>query len=115
VTARLKLVIYAEEADAPAYAAVAARYTEVETRIEKSSEGFIQAVQDADIVCMARKYDKRWLLGATRIKWLHVGGTGIDRLLPFHDLKPDLVISNTPGLNAGMMADYVLCALLMLA
>ena len=114
MTARLKLVIYAEEEDASVYTAVASPYSQVETRIENSTEGFIQAVQDADIACMARKYDKRWILGATQLKWLHVGGTGIDRLLPLDDLKPDLVISNTPGLNAEMMADYVLCTLLML-
>ncbi len=114
VTHRPRLVIFAEEADAPAYAAVASRFSQVDTRIETAIEGFIQAVRDADITCMARKFDKRWLSDATRLKWLHVGGTGVDRLLPLGDLRPDLVISNTPGLNAEMMADYVLCTLLML-
>ncbi len=64
---------------------------------------------------MARKYDRQMVLDARRLKWLHLGGTGIDRLYPLHELNPRLIITNTPGLNAEMMADYVLCVMLMLA
>ena len=114
MTARLKLLIYAEEADIAPYTAVSERYPQIETCIEKSADGFLRAIQSTDIVCMARKYDRHWLSDARRLQWLHVGGTGIDRLYPLDELKPDLVISNTPGLNAEMMADYVIGTLLML-
>lgn len=110
---RLTLLVYAEESDAPAYAAIAARFP-VEALMETTGAGFLRAIPSADLVCMARKYERDWLTQGRRVKWLHVGGTGIDRLLPLADLPPDLVISNTPGLNAEMMADYVLCTLLML-
>ncbi len=111
---RDNLLIFAEEADVPAYAAVAGRFGQLASHIEATPEGFCQAMPEADIICMARKYDKRWLLNAPRLRWLHVGGTGIDRLYPLTDLPVDLVISNTPGLNAEMMADYTICTLLML-
>ncbi len=111
---RDKLLVFAEDVDIPAYAAVTARFAQVTTCIETFPEGFCRAIPDADLVCMARKYDKRWLLNAPRLRWLHVGGTGIDRLHPLEELPADLIISNTPGLNAEMMADYVICTLLML-
>jgi phosphoglycerate dehydrogenase-like enzyme len=63
---------------------------------------------------MGRKYERSMVLAAKRCKWLHVGGTGIDRLYPLEELDPAIVISNTPGLNAELMADYVICTMLML-
>jgi phosphoglycerate dehydrogenase-like enzyme len=111
---RLKLAIYAEKAGMDAYEAIASRFSRVDTRIETTAEEFTKAARDADIICMARKYSRSMVLEARRLKWLHVGGTGIDRLRPLSDLDPELMITNTPGLNAEMIADYVICVILML-
>ncbi len=111
---RPRLVIYADKADVGTYAAVASRFP-VEFRIETEATAFAEAAREADWICMARKYERSTVLGARRCRWLHVGGTGIDRLYPLEELDPTLVISNTPGLNPEMMADYVLCVMLMLA
>lgn len=111
---RLKLVIYVEDVGVDAYEAIPSRFSQVDTRIETTDKEFAMAARDADIICMARKYSRSMVLGARRVKWLHVGGTGIDRLRPLSDLDPELIITNTPGLNAEMMADYVICVILML-
>lgn len=111
---RLRLVIYAEDVVVDAYQTISSRFSQVDTRIETTAEEFAMAARDADIICTARKYSRSMVLGARRLKWLHVGGTGIDRLRPLSDLDPELIITNTPGLNAEMIADYVICVILML-
>lgn len=111
---RLKLVVYVRDVEIDAYGMIPSQFPQVDTRIEKTAEEFVEAARDADIICMARKYERSMVLGAHHLKWLHVGGTGIDRLHPLSDLDPKLIITNTPGLNAEMMADYVICVILML-
>jgi phosphoglycerate dehydrogenase-like enzyme len=111
---RLKLAIYAEDVGVDAYGVIPSRFSQIDVRIETTAEKFAKVALDADIICMARKYSRSMVLEARRLKWLHVGGTGIDRLRPLSDLDPELIITNTPGLNAEMMADYVMCVILML-
>jgi phosphoglycerate dehydrogenase-like enzyme len=111
---RPKLAIYTDEVGAQAFAFIPSRFPQVEVRITKTAEGFVEAAQDAEIVCVARGYTRSMVLGARRLKWLHVGGTGIDRLRPLRDLDPEIIITHSPGLNAEMMADYVICVILML-
>ncbi len=107
------LVIYTDDTDATTYAAVASRFP-VDFTIATDDAAYEKAARDADLVCMARKYERKMAFVAPRMKWLHVGGTGIDRLYPLEDLDPAVILSNTPGLNSEMMADYTICALLML-
>jgi phosphoglycerate dehydrogenase-like enzyme len=111
---RPKLVVYAEGLEMDAYKAISSRFPQVDTRVETKAKEFVEAACEADIICMARKYERGTVLGAQRLRWLHVGGTGIDRLHPLSDLDPKLIITHTPGLNAQMMADYVICVILML-
>lgn len=114
MTERLKLAIYAEDVGVDAYKGIPSRFSQINVRIETTAETFAKVARDADIICMARKYSRSMVLEARRLQWLHVGGTGIDRLRPLSDLDPELMITNTPGLNAEMMADYVMCVILML-
>ncbi len=111
---RPKLIIYTDDMGMDAYEMISSRFPQVDVRIEKMPEEFEEASRGADIICMARKYKRSTVLGAQRLKWLHVGGTGIDRLHPLNELDSELIITNTPGLNAEMMADYVICVMLML-
>lgn len=109
---RSKLVIYTDNVEA--YAFLSRQFPKVEIRIEDTAEGLLEAMQDAEIAFMARKYTRDMVLDARRLKWLHIGGTGIERLQPLSDFDPGIIITHTPGLNAEMMADYVLCVILML-
>ncbi|MBC8492949.1 MAG: D-2-hydroxyacid dehydrogenase [Chloroflexi bacterium] len=108
------MIIYTDDMGMDAYEMISSRFPQVDVRIEKMPEEFEEASRGADIICMARKYKRSTVLGAQRLKWLHVGGTGIDRLHPLNELDSELIITNTPGLNAEMMADYVICVMLML-
>jgi phosphoglycerate dehydrogenase-like enzyme len=108
------LAIYTHPASAAEFSSIAERFPTLDVRIEESPEEFDRLAERADVICIARRYERRTVLAAKRLKWLHVGGTGIDRLLPLEDFDPALLITNTPALNADMMADYVLCTILML-
>ncbi len=109
---RPKLAIYTD--DSEAYAFILRRFPQVEARIEDTPEGFMEATREAEIICVARKYERSMVLDLLHLKWLHLGGTGIDRLRPLSDFDPEIIITHTPGLNAEMMANYVICVLLML-
>jgi len=112
MTQVLRLAVYTS--DAAVASLITHRFPLLDTRIEDSPAGFIQAAREADIVYLARKYERSMVLGNSCLKWLHLGGTGIDRLLPLRDLAPHVVLTHTPGLNPAMMADFTLCAMLML-
>jgi phosphoglycerate dehydrogenase-like enzyme len=114
MSANPTLVIYTHPDSSQPFASIPAQFPNVNIYIEETSEGFEQTAAEVDIICMARKYQRSTVLQARNLKWLHVGGTGIDRLLPLEELNPELIITNTPALNAEMMADYVACVLLML-
>ena len=114
MSANPTLVIYTHPDSSQPFASIPAQFPNVNVCIEETSEGFERAAAEADIICIARKYQRSTVLQGRHLKWLHVGGTGVDRLLPLEELNPELIITNTPALNAEMMADYVVCVLLML-
>jgi len=107
-----KLAIYTDNVEAQA--SISHRFPQVRVRITKVAEEFIEAARDAEIIFLSRKYERSMLLGLQHLKWLHLGGTGIDRLRPLSDFDPEIIITHTPGLNAEMIADYVICVILML-
>ena len=109
---RIRLAVYTD--DVEAFSRLAPQYPQVEFRVEDTSEGFMEAARDAEIVYMARRYTREMVFCARQAKWLHVRSAGIDRLLPLTDFDPAMVITHTPGISAGVMADYVICAMLML-
>jgi phosphoglycerate dehydrogenase-like enzyme len=107
-----RLVIYAENPDL--YSQIAPRFPELEVEIYTDDDRFIRAVEDAEIIFMARKFSKEMLQGAKRLRWLHLAGTGIDRLLPLSDFPPELIITNSRGIRAEMISNYAICVILML-
>ena len=110
---KLRLVIYGH--DVQAYVAASERFPEVVCKVEVAADEMLEAVTDADIIFMARAYQREMVLRARCLKWLHLAGAGVDRLRPFDDLAPEITITHTPSLNAHMMADYVMCVISMLA
>jgi len=107
-----KVVIYAETPDL--YSQITARFPELEVEIYTCDDRFVRAAEDAEIIFMARKFSKEMLQGAKRLRWLHLAATGIDRLLPLSDFPPELIITNSKGIRAGMISDYVICVIWML-
>lgn len=110
---KTKVAIYTDNVQAHAF--IPARFPQVEICITDTAQEFRQAAPTAEIVFLARRYERELVLEAVRLKWLHLGGTGIDRLRPLSDLKREIIISHTPGLNADMIADYVMCVVSMSA
>jgi phosphoglycerate dehydrogenase-like enzyme len=85
----------------------------LQVQIAQTADDFITAAREAEIIFLARKFERTMLMNTPRLKWLHIGGTGVDRLLPLTDFD-HISITYTPGLNAAMVADYVMCVMLML-
>lgn len=112
MTRNLRAAIYTDTIEA--LAGVPERFPNVEFKITDDAAEFVAAVRNAEIIYIGRKYSRELLAGARRLKWLHLGGTGINGLLPLSDFAPEIILTNTPGLNAGMIADYVLCTTAML-
>ncbi|HBY99277.1 MAG TPA: D-2-hydroxyacid dehydrogenase [Chloroflexi bacterium] len=90
------------------------RFPQVDFTITDQAETFAAAARDAEILYIGRKYDRALLASARRLKWLHLGGTGINPLLPLSDFAPETILTHSPGLNAAMIADHILCAIAML-
>ncbi len=113
MTAQLKIAIYTDRPEDHTF--IQGRFPGIEVFITDDEEAFSPRAKEADILYVARRYARSLLLEVNRAQWLQVGGTGVDRLRPFTDFPPDLVITNTPGLAADMIADYAICAISMLA
>jgi phosphoglycerate dehydrogenase-like enzyme len=109
----MKVVIYTDNVQAHAF--IPRRFPQVELNITDVAHAAREAARTTDVLFLARKYERDIVFQARHLRWLHLGGTGIDRLLPLSDLDPDVTISHTPGLNAEMIADYVMCVTSMLA
>lgn len=100
--------------DAEAHAFIARDHPQLDLRVTTERSDFAVAVRNADIVYLGRRHDRSFLDGAARLRWLHVAATGVDQLGDLSSLGPEVTVSNMPGLNGGMMADYCLCALMMM-
>lgn len=97
------------------YRTIIAQHPDVTFTITDRADEFVRAATHADVLFMAQKYERHMVLNAPRMQWLHVAGTGVDRLRPFDDFRSEVTITHTPSINAAMIADYVICAMGMLA
>lgn len=56
-------------------------------------------------------FPRQALLDCPSLKWIHAGGAGVDHLVPWN---PDrLVVTNSSGIHGDIMAQHVLCMMLM--
>jgi phosphoglycerate dehydrogenase-like enzyme len=51
---------------------------------------------------------------ASRLRWIHTTGAGVDQLLPLDGLRDDLVLTNSSGIHSDKAAEFVQMGLLML-
>lgn len=100
-----RVLVYTDNVEA--HAAIRARFPRVALTLTDSEKTYADRAQEAEIVFVARKYDPQPLKKAHNLRWLHLGGTGINPLLPLNQWPADLLLTHTPGLNAAMIADYV--------
>jgi len=57
----------------------------------------------------ARPYPRDAAYGHPGLRWVHCGGTGIDHLIPWNPAR--VVVTNSAGLLAPIMAQYALCGI----
>jgi phosphoglycerate dehydrogenase-like enzyme len=82
----------------------------IHTRLSQLSDAELAQVE----VLMTYGYDTtpERVNKMTHLKWLHIGQSGMDPL-PFDLLKKnDVYITNSRGINSGVIAEYVFCAML---
>jgi phosphoglycerate dehydrogenase-like enzyme len=94
---------------------VATRFPEIEFRHCTRPEDAALVLPEADALFIARRMTREeGRLIRPALRWLHVSGAGVDHVLPF--LPPEVrpVITNSRGLSADLIADYVICTALML-
>src|SRR5512145_2039550 len=73
-------------------------------------------LQDAEIVVLAPRYGevlRRLLPTATRLRWVHALGAGVETL-PLDQLR-NVMVTNSRGLYADALAEFVLAAMLWFA
>lgn len=107
------VLIYTD--DVQAHESLVSRFPDIPIEITDSDETYAHVAKEAEVIFVARKYDVAPLRKARNLRWLHLGGTGINPLLPLSQWPIELLMSHTPGLNAAMIADYVQAAFAMLA
>lgn len=56
-------------------------------------------------------FPKDVLLASPSLKWIHAGGAGIDHLVPWNPER--LTVTNSSGIHGDIMAQHVLCVMLM--
>jgi phosphoglycerate dehydrogenase-like enzyme len=109
----MTILIYTDTIQA--HATIPERFPQVAVHVTDRADEFEAAVPDAEVIFIARKYAREQLAGYRRLRWLHLGGTGINPLLPLSEWPPEILLTHTPGLNAPMIADYVQAIIAMLA
>jgi phosphoglycerate dehydrogenase-like enzyme len=72
-----------------------------------------QHIPDADIL-IAWKFPLEVLKTAKRLKWIQVTTAGVDHLLEAREALRDIVVTNTRGIHADIVADFAFAAILLL-
>jgi phosphoglycerate dehydrogenase-like enzyme len=82
------------------------------------SEYVTNDVADADVILVGTRYAARvfdLLRDAKRVRWIHALAAGVDKL-PFDLLRPmDVVVTNSRGLYADALAEFVIASMLFFA
>ncbi|MBB5911460.1 phosphoglycerate dehydrogenase-like enzyme [Nocardia transvalensis] len=83
------------------------RYTE--------AEGLADSLRGADVLFVydftSTAVPGAWP-GADRLRWVHVGATGVDSVMFDELIRSDVVVTNTRGIFDGPIAEYVLAQIL---
>lgn len=83
-------------------------YDDLETVIEDFSPDALFVIKFED-----RSYPREAVLNSSSLKWVHVGGSGVDHLSPWDPER--LTVTNGAGITAEVMANYALGAIIALA
>ena len=99
---------------APFFADLKSSFPDVDIKVIDSVEDQMREIKDADAYYGWITRDV--FLAADRLRWVHCPGVGIDRLTEISELvESDVVVTNSPGPHANVMADHVMGMVVALA
>lgn len=91
-----------------------ASFPDVDFQQAATEEEQLAQVADADVLFGV--LSSQVFRAATRLRWLHCPGTGIDKVMEVSDIvDSDVVLTNARGPHAGPMADHVFSMILTFA
>ncbi|HEY0295513.1 MAG TPA: D-2-hydroxyacid dehydrogenase [Bordetella sp.] len=100
------------------YQAAAQQFPALADRIDLSigwdQDNFDAAIADADVLVGWNIPRKALEQKAPRLKLLHLAGAGLDHLAPLDWIPPGLTITNSSGIHAERVAEYIAMAVLAL-
>jgi phosphoglycerate dehydrogenase-like enzyme len=85
----------------------------VEVTFGWDGERFAQQLDDVDFL-LASRFPHAVVNAASRLRWVHTTGAGVDQLLPLDGLRQDVVLTNSSGIHSDKAAEFVQMGLLML-
>ena len=77
----------------------------------ESDEEVRNALSDAEIF-YTYNFERDWWREDNRLKWVHIGGSGVNQIRFPELLESGIVITNSRGVHGRNMAEYVLAAML---
>jgi len=84
----------------------------VDLVIASTEEEAAAALPDAHVF-LCYRFPLDWLPKAKNLRWIHVGGAGVDHLLTPEFVKSDIRITNARGVHVEVQSDYILGTMLM--
>ena len=111
----MKLTVTIWTDDIKAHAGFEQRFPDVRFLFATTHNDFERYAIESDVIYFGKRHHRDMLENTKRLRWLHVAATGLDQLKPLDTLPERLVVTNMPGLNAEMMADYVIGMLIALS
>jgi phosphoglycerate dehydrogenase-like enzyme len=116
VNARPPIIVHSDK-PGPVLAVLEESHPDLQIETCDSYAGLAEAIAgiDAEVVYSVRfagtpLFPRRALLDSPTVRWVSVGGSGTDHLRPWDTAK--LMVTNAAGVAAGMVAEYVLGAML---
>lgn len=108
----MKILVYHGRAETYR-ALLAERFPDLEVAAGASDEVLDRHVEDAEVL-LAWRFPVHALKRARRLRWIQLTSAGVDHVLDGVAELRDVVVTNTRGIHAELMADYAMGAMVML-
>lgn len=100
------------------YREAAARHPDIAARLETTIgwdlDGWDEAVRSAEVLVGWRFPRHDLAARASRLRWIHVTGAGIDHLLPLDWVPPGVALTTNSGVHAPKAGEFAVMAILMI-
>ena len=74
----------------------------------------VEVLRDAEVF-LTYTFQRQWWKGCSKLKWMHIGGAGINHIAFSELIKSKVIVTNSRGIHARAMAEYVLAVMLYFA